>query len=343
MTKYQCSICKRNFRQKCHLNDHSNKKSKCVPLIEVPQNNTNVPQNNTIVPQNNTIIPSNNRPINDNIYTLNGNLTTQHGNLEGNHQCRHCNKYFARKDAMNRHIKQYCPIAKQQNNDKQEIFDRLVLLESKNKQLEEEIKLKDKQLEVKDKLLEEEIKLKDENKTIQTITLNSNNTNSNNTTNNTININVVPHGEEDLSKYSNLLLVLAAKRGINAVLELTDRIHFNPQLPEFQNVYIPDIKNKHAMVFDKVWTLKNTDDIISNIYDTKSDFIKDNEDVFFNYLSVGEKLVYQRWVATDNDRNSKEYKIYIDGMHEKIKLLLYNKRDMVIATKKIQTNKKRLL
>jgi hypothetical protein len=117
---------------------------------------------------------------------------------------------------------------------------------------------------------------------------------------------------------------------------LTDRIHFNSQLPEFQNVYIPDIKNKHAMVFDKVWTLKNADEVISNIYDTKSDYIKDNEDIFFNHLTVGEKLVYQRWVMADRNRDTEEYKTYIDTMHDKIKLLLYNKRNMVIATKKLQ-------
>jgi hypothetical protein len=90
------------------------------------------------------------------------------------------------------------------------------------------------------------------------------------------------------------------------------------------------------MVFNKVWELKNTDEVISNIYDTKSDYIKDNEDVFINHLSVGEKLVYQRWVLADRNRDTAEYKAYINSMHDKIKLLLYNKRNMVIETKKLQ-------
>ena len=296
MPNHKCNNCNKLFAKKYHLERHLNKKNKC----QMTPQNTTIPPQNTAIPPQNTDILSNEKAIIQN----------------DEYQCPHCNKSLARKDALNRHINQYCPIVKQNNKEKQEIFDKLLLLESKNKELEKEIN------------------------NIKSTTINSNsnniNNNSNNTTNNIINVNVVPHGEEDLSKYSNLLLVLAAKRGINAVLELTDRIHFNSQLPEFQNVYIPDIKNKHAMVFDKVWELKNTDEVISNIYDTKSDYIKDNEDVFINHLSVGEKLVYQRWVLADRNRDTAEYKAYINSMHDKIKLLLYNKRNMVIETKKLQ-------
>jgi len=303
MSKYQCSRCNRNFTKKCHLEDHLNRKNICQISSEIhqdPPKYHQIPLPATKIPPNTIVsMPTNNE------YT-----------------CYYCNKAFVRKDVADKHMRLSCKVAKQQNKEKQEIFDKLLELESKNKLLEDENK-----------------KLKNEIKTVQSITVSNSNNNNNNTTNNIINVNVVPHGEEDLSKYSNLLLILAAKRGINAVLELTDRIHFNSQLPEFQNVYIPDIKNKHAMVFDKVWSLKNTDDVISNIYETKSDFIKENKDVFFDHLSVGEKIVYERWATADNNRNTKEYKEYIDSMHDKIKLLLYNKRNIVIANKKRQNLK----
>jgi len=332
MPNHQCFTCKRNFKQKSHLNDHINKKNKCHPanieILTVSNNNQKVSGNNDIpiitIPKLQNVNPT--------AQLLNINQNTE-PNLDNDITCDYCNKTFARKNALYKHIKESCKVIKEQNKIKQDIFEKLLLLEEKNKQLEDEIK--------NNKIVEEENKkLKDEIKNIQTVAINNNNSintiNSNNTTNNTININITPHGEENLSKYSNLMLVLAAKRGINAVLELTDRIHFNSQLPEFQNVYIPDIKNKHAMVFDKVWELKNTDEVISNIYDTKSDFIRDNKDVFFDHLSVGEQAVYQRW--ENANKNTPEYKLYIDTMHEKIKLLLYNKRNMVIATKKLQAN-----
>ena len=70
-----------------------------------------------------------------------------------NYQCNYCNKTFARKDNVYRHIKDSCKVAKQQNKEKKEIFDKLVALEEKNKELEEVIKSKDKYCEEEIKLI----------------------------------------------------------------------------------------------------------------------------------------------------------------------------------------------
>ena len=96
--------------------------------------------------------------------------------MQNDHKCNFCGTTFIRKDNLTKHMRLSCKVIKQQNKDKQEIFDKLVLLESKNKELEEAIKNKDKQLEeeikCKEKQYEEEIKiLKDEIKTIQSITM----------------------------------------------------------------------------------------------------------------------------------------------------------------------------
>jgi hypothetical protein len=185
------------------------------------------------------------------------------------------------------------------------------------------------------KMLRNEINIK------QPSVTNSNNNNSNNTTNsnNTVNvINIVPHGQEDLVKHKvdDLLLILSTKKGYNAVLELITRVHFNSRFPEFQNVYIPDIKNNTAMVFGDEWELKRIDDVINNLYDTKSNFITDNKEIFYKHLNVREQAVYLKWETNNNDRNTEEFKEYIYDLYSKIKLLMYNKKDMVIATKKLQ-------
>ena len=114
------------------------------------------------------------------------------------------------------------------------------------------------------------------------------------------------------------------------------RVHFSSRLPEFQNVYLPDIKNKYAMVYGTDWQLQNIDDVINNLYDTNSDFITDNKDIFFEHLNLSEQIVYDRWARCNNNRNTEEFKKYITNMREQIKLLLYNKRNIVIANKKRQ-------
>jgi len=358
MPSYQCDICMKNFNKKNHLDNHLNRKNKCKPIIEKPPKNTNQPpinhqnppDNHQNLPKNrlhleNVLIPAQHEKVLIPAQIDNILIPVQHENVllptQNDYTCYYCNKSFVRKDVANKHMKLSCKILKQQNKAKQDTFDKLILQESKIKLLEEEIKNKDKVIEDKDKYLEEEIKiLKDEIKIMQSITINNN---SNNTTNNTVNvINIVPHGEEDLNKnkVDDLLLILSTKKGYNAVLELITRVHFNAHFPEFQNVYIPNIKNNTAMVFNEQWELRNIDDVISDLHDAKTDYITDNKDIFYKHLNVGEQLVYSRWAASMNNRDSAEYKEYITDMHQKIKLLIYNKRDMVIATKKRQGIKK---
>jgi hypothetical protein len=375
MSNYQCSICNRNFLKKCHLTDHLNRKKKCQLVVNNSQNpalsthptspstqpaspsTQPTSSNNQLTSINNPLIQCNSNALppiqkTDNIniplsITTN-NVTDTKQKIE--YKCNYCQQTFTRKYGLYKHITKSCKIAMAQNKVKQEIYDKLVLLESKNKQLEEEIinkdkqlENKDKQIETKDKQLEEEIKkIKEEIKTTQSTSVMNNSNNIINSNNNIVNvINIVPHGEEDLmkNKVDDLLLILSTKKGYNAVLELISRVHFNSRFPEFQNVYIPDIKNNTAMVFDQVWELKNTEEVINNLYDSKSDYITDNKDIFYKHLNIGEQAVYARWAASNNNRNTEEYKEYITDMHKKIKLLMYNKKDMVIATKKLQAIK----
>ena len=306
MAIHQCSICNKNFKQKSHLDSHINKKNKCKPICneKSPKTSQTSPKTASPSPKINSITIEQQVSKNDNLI------------------CNHCNTTFARKDNLNKHMKSRCKVLLKQE------------IEQKNKQLEDESKFKQLEDEIK--------KLKDELNVVQSITINNkncNNTINDNSINNTVNvINLVPHGSEDLIKHKidELLLILSTKKGFNGVLELIMRVHFSSRFPEFQNVYIPDIKNKYAMVYDTEWTLKNTEDVISNLYDTKSDFIIENRDIFYKYLNPGEKIVYDRWATCNNDRNTEDFKEYITNMHEQIKLILFNKRNMVIATKKLR-------
>ncbi len=333
MVKHECPTCKHDFKKKCNLEEHLNKKNKCKPPAETEHG---------ITPKLHEITPK----LNENIPIINHELLAQ----VDIPTCNYCHKTFARKNVVYKHIKESCKVAKQQNKEKQEIFDKLVfdklVLENKEKQeiidklkLENELLEKIKSLEHGTKNLENEIiNLKKKIKKVQPIT--NNNTMNNNTINNigntTNNIIVVSYGHEDMSKITAKMLSTACKKGYNSIVHLVETVHFNPIFPEFHNVYIPSVKDKHAMIYyDDTWNLKNKDDIVNDMYDTNRDFIIDNIESINNLLNEGEKRSLNRWLDSEKNKdNSDKDKKAIACTHDNLKLLLHNKRHIPIGTRK---------
>ncbi len=284
---------------------------------------------NVLLPLNNMedIVPTINLNVQEPINNLNNQNNLDKTIPECDIKCNYCKKSFARKNSLYRHVNLYCPVAKQQNKEKQEIFERLKLLEAQNKQLEAEIKHKDKEFKHEIKNLKKEIK------NIKPVT---NNTIIGDNNNNTTNIVMVSYGREDLSKITAKMLSTACKRGYNSVTQLIEMVHFNPIYPEFHNVYIPSVKDKHAMVYDEnVWSLKNKDEVVSEMYDTNRDFILDNIESVDKLLNENERKSLQRWIDSDKNKgNSDKDKKAIDYTCEQLKLLLHNKRHIPLATKK---------
>jgi hypothetical protein len=216
-------------------------------------------------------------------------------------------------------MRYYCLIKKQQDDEKDQIYVRLLKLEEDNKQIP--------QLAEANKKLKKEVeKLKRVNATINN-TKNTNNTINNNTNFGTVvnNITLVGYGKEDLSKLSKSEILKILQNGFDSSLKLTEAVHFNPKYPEYHNVYISNIKDKYAMMYDgKTWTLTMKEDLINKIYDDKKNYIGENLDDFIESLTISRRHALERWLELD-DENEKIKKI-----KSQIKLLLYNKRKMPI-------------
>ena len=131
--------------------------------------------------------------------------------------------------------------------------------------------------------------------------------------------------KEDISRIDKKDLIRAIQYGYDSTIKLTEALHFNPNYPEYHNVYITNMKDKYAMMFDgKDWNLTMKDDLINKIYDDKKNYIEENIDDFIDSLTPSRKKALERWLSTD-DNDDRIIKI-----KNEIKLLLYNKRNVIL-------------
>jgi hypothetical protein len=226
---------------------------------------------------------------------------------------------------MYRHMKYNCNIKKQCDTEKDNIYEKLLDLQNKVESLQElknEVKI----------LKERSEKLERENNTLKKQVMYNNKTINNGIMANKIdtinNIMLVGYGNEDISKIDKNEILKGIKSGFYSTVKLTDTIHFNPKYPEYHNVYISSMKNKYAMMFDgNDWTLITKDDLIDKIYNEKKNYIEENLDEFIESLTKSQKKALVRWMDIDEEHEK------IKEVKDKIKLLLYNKRNMPLKQK----------
>jgi hypothetical protein len=227
--------------------------------------------------------------------------------------CKFCDKGFTNETNMYRHMRDACKVKKEKDIEKDKIYDELL-------QMKDEIE----KIKKENKQLVERIEKID--KTSHVINNNNINTGTvNNTVNNTNNIIIVGYGNEDLSKLDKTEILKALQNGYSSTIKLTESIHFNPKYPEYHNIYISNMKDKYAMMYDgKKWILTMKEDLINTIYDDKKNYIEENLEVFIASLSQSRKNALSRWLDTDD--GDKKVKVIKDN----IKLLLYNSRHLPI-------------
>ena len=207
--------------------------------------------------------------------------------------CKFCNKSFTRKSGLDKHLN-ICMFKKEFINLKQ-------------KEEEEIYKMKKEIEELKN------FKIQTQN--------NITNTNSHNTTNNTININ--NYGNEDLKHLKNSDFASLLSGIYNAVPKLIEKIHFDPEHPENQNIKYTNQKSPYLkIVKDKKWQFVNKKEEILDLIDNKCFMLKEK------YYSILEKKKYN---ITDNQRNKIEE--FMDKYHEddkKMTLDLIEKTELML-------------
>ena len=294
MVRYECYKCNKIFDHKGNYERHINRKRSCINNNKNKKLSENKEINNEIY---DSLKDNDISKIKKLLNLLNNNSDSSDNfsdsSLEENEElkkkpvCKYCNTTFHNKSNLKRHIKKGC------KNYYEEEMNRK--LKEKNDKIE--------------KLKEEVDKLKK----------------SQHITNN---INVIAYNKTpDVSHLSNKDYLKIMNRGFSSVPKLIEAIHYNPDKPENQNIYIPNIKNNYAMVWngDK-WDLSHRDEIIEDMYDDKSNFLIEKLEEFGDkvntkYPNVVKK--FKRFMAGKDDDFIK------NKIKEDIKLLLYNNKSMV--------------
>jgi hypothetical protein len=259
----------------------------------------------------------------------------QHKPIESNieHKCNYCNKEFTRRSSLNVHINERCKVKKNNDNEKEEIFKRLI----------EEMQAIKAQNE----------KLKEENKSLKLNTIESAKTINNNIDkqqNITIdkqqninhnNIKLVAFGKEDLGYISDTVYKKLLNKGFKSVQYMLEHVHFNKAKPEHQNIYIPNLKNDYVTIFNgDDWTLKKKDDIMDTIIDNTNGYLAEKFDEFIKDNSLDEATIrkYQRYLDEQDDASVKK------TIKEEIKLILYNNRKLPMNIRKMfETSQPKLI
>jgi hypothetical protein len=310
MGMYKCKNCEREFKQKCHLDNHHNKKIPCKKTINLAELNDIINSND----QQNILNIHNLDNINSSLYyqEFNNKIVGSESLKQSlnENKCGYCYKQFTRKDNIITHIKYNCKKKKEIEVEKKIIFDKLKLLETKNISLEKiNKKIINEMNEIK-KILIKKNKIK----------------NITNITNiEQQNYNLINYNKEDLSIIDRKKFLMAIKKGYNTPVEVTRAIHFNDAHPEYHNIYIPRINEKHAMVFkDNQWKLMNKDELVDDLHDQKKAFVEDNFDEFYNFLDDRKKKSLLKWMNSDDNENC------IKNTKESIKNLLYENKNIVL-------------
>ena len=265
MKQYICDTCNKQFRQKIDLTRHLHRKKPCINdtksiakhckfvANQIQEKDTDAQQIEIKLLQNKNIIKK--TPI-----------------------CKYCNKIFKYKCNLNVHVKNRCNVKKQLDGEKEGILKRLLsemqLLQQKNKELENKLNQM-------------------ENKNINHTSKKKIMTNCNNNTqivndsviNNNNTFVLVGCGNEDIMKLDKEKIIRAVGAGFYSTHRLTDLVHFDPDHPEYHNVYISNMKDKYAMMYNGTsWILTTKTELIDKLYESKKAFVEGNFDDFCKAL-----------------------------------------------------------
>lgn len=210
--------------------------------------------------------------------------------------CEFCAKEFNSRSSKSRHIKYFCKVKKEKDNDKKEI---------------EELK---KQLAILQKQSH----------------ANNNHFDIGNIQNNIIgqqNVFILNHKDTDYDFLTDKDYLKCIADNNHCVKKLIETVHFNPKKPENMNIYISSHKGKHILVYrDDTWQIHDKNKEIDNLYEMNEisleNWYDENKEKFPDKVKS-----FERYLKNKDDDDT-----LIRSIKDEIIRMLYNKRILVQET-----------
>ena len=277
MKDYKCDSCDKKFKQKTDFLRHKNRKKPCM----------NVPIT-----------------IDD--------LCENVKDIEN--QCPYCHNTFTQKSSLTRHIEERCVIKIKQDQQKEDIVQRLI------KEMEE-MKSKVEVLEKENKNYKNQTNNITKNKirnqqNIQT-------QNIENQQNNIQNFNLLAFGKEDMSHLADEMYKRILGKGFKSVPMLVEYVHFNKDKPENRNIYISNMRDNWVIIYDgEDWKLKERHEVMRQLLDGKSDILETKFEELIDELDEFTIRKFRRFL------DEKDEKDVAASLKNDLKMILYNNKKL---------------
>lgn len=238
------------------------------------------------------------------------------------YKCPNCKKVFGKKNHLDNHLKRKKPCEKVDNtvlNKYELLIKKIEELQEDNKKLREEIS---------------EIKTIAKKSTKTVVSGNGKLIEGDDKSKNLIVININKFGEENQKMFTPAITKKILDRGYMSIPEFVKTLHYDKNVPENHNIYIPNWRDKNnALAYDgETWNLKDKNDILDDLKDKGITFIQKK----YNDLDKNNKkdaiiiAKIDRFMSSFNDGEKDK----MDELDKDIMLVLYNNRKITEKTKK---------